>query len=40
MPARMSTGSGRKVAKKKNAAVPGNEVVTTIDTSLQGFADE
>ena len=40
MPARMSTGSGRKVAKKKNAAVPGNEVVTTIETIVQEIANE
>ena len=41
MPARMSTGSGRKVAKKKkNAAVPGNEVVATIETIVQEIANE
>ena len=41
MPARMSTGSGRKVAKKKkNAAVPGNEVVATIETIVQESANE
>ena len=40
MPARMSTGSGLKVAKKKNAAVPGNEVVATIETIVQEIANE